>query len=130
VGISLVVRGDRLRQGRRFDARQELDLALLAVSKLVTDLTEQCAVIGDLHHAIDAEAMARADEYAELGEIVAGLKPPRAARKKRSFSIRAARCCRTSPRRPPSTGGRSRVARARLFHSMPDFQRKIPCFTI
>jgi hypothetical protein len=52
-GIGLAVRGDRddrLRQGRRFDARQELDPALLAASKLVTDLTEQCAVIGDLHH--------------------------------------------------------------------------------
>jgi hypothetical protein len=50
-GIGLAVRGDRddrLRQGRRFDARQELDPALLAASKLVTDLTEQCAVIGDL----------------------------------------------------------------------------------
>jgi alanine dehydrogenase len=32
--------------------KQELDPALLANSKLVTDLTDQCAAIGDLHHAL------------------------------------------------------------------------------
>jgi alanine dehydrogenase len=57
--------------------KQELDPALLAASKLVTDLTEQCAVIGDLHHALAAGAMTRSDVHAELGEIVAGLKPAR-----------------------------------------------------
>jgi alanine dehydrogenase len=82
-GIGLAVRGDRddrLRQGRRFDARQELDPALLAASKLVADLTEQCAVIGDLHHALAAGAMTRSDVHAELGEIVAGLKSARASK--------------------------------------------------
>ncbi len=54
--------------------KQELDPALLASSKLVTDLTEQCATIGDLHHAIAARAMSAADVHAQLGEIVAGLK--------------------------------------------------------
>ena len=43
----------------------------------MTDLTEQCCAIGDLHHAIAAGAMSRADVHAELGEIVAGLKPGR-----------------------------------------------------
>jgi ornithine cyclodeaminase/alanine dehydrogenase-like protein (mu-crystallin family) len=57
--------------------KQELDPALLAASKLVTDLTEQCAVIGDLHHALAAGAMTRRDVHAELGEIIAGLKPGR-----------------------------------------------------
>jgi ornithine cyclodeaminase/alanine dehydrogenase-like protein (mu-crystallin family) len=57
--------------------KQELDPALLAASKLVTDLTEQCAVIGDLHHAVAAGTMSRADVHAELGEIIAGLKPGR-----------------------------------------------------
>ena len=37
----------------------------------MTDILEQCATIGDLHHAIDAGLMSRADVYAELGEIVA-----------------------------------------------------------
>jgi ornithine cyclodeaminase/alanine dehydrogenase-like protein (mu-crystallin family) len=57
--------------------KQELDPALLAASKLVTDLTEQCAAIGDLHHAVAAGAMSTADVHAQLGEIVAGLKPAR-----------------------------------------------------
>jgi len=57
--------------------KQEIDPALLARAKVVTDLTEQCSAIGDLHHAIVAGAMARTDVHAELGEIVAGLKPAR-----------------------------------------------------
>jgi alanine dehydrogenase len=61
------------------ESKQELDPLLLARSKLVTDLTEQCSAIGDLHHAIVAGAMSRAGVHAELGEIVAGLKPGRAS---------------------------------------------------
>ena len=57
--------------------KQELDPLLLAHVKLVTDITEQCCAIGDLHHAIDAKVMTRADVHAELGQIVAGLKPAR-----------------------------------------------------
>jgi alanine dehydrogenase len=57
--------------------KQELDPALLATSKLVTDLTAQCAVIGDLHHAIAAGAMTASAVHAELGEIIAGRKPAR-----------------------------------------------------
>jgi alanine dehydrogenase len=57
--------------------KQEIDPALLANSKVVTDITEQCCAIGDLHHALVAGAMSRAGVHAELGEIVAGLKPAR-----------------------------------------------------
>jgi ornithine cyclodeaminase/alanine dehydrogenase-like protein (mu-crystallin family) len=59
--------------------KQEIDPALLAASKVVTDITEQCAAIGDLHHAIAAGVMSRAGVHAELGEIVAGRKPGRTA---------------------------------------------------
>ena len=59
--------------------KQEIDPALLAASKVVTDITEQCAAIGDLHHAIAAGVMSRAGVHAELGEIVAGRKPARTA---------------------------------------------------
>lgn len=59
------------------DDKQELDPQLLAAAKVVTDLTAQCAAIGDLHHALAAGALSRADVHAELGEIVAGLKPAR-----------------------------------------------------
>ena len=57
--------------------KQELDPSLLAASKLVTDLTGQCAAFGDLHPAVAANVMSRADVHAELGEVIAGLKPGR-----------------------------------------------------
>jgi alanine dehydrogenase len=57
--------------------KQELDPLLLARSKLVTDITEQCSAIGDLHHALAAGVMSRAEVHAELGEIIAGRKPGR-----------------------------------------------------
>jgi len=57
--------------------KQELDPALMASAKVVTDITDQCATIGDLHHAITAGAMRTKDVYAELGEVVAGQKSPR-----------------------------------------------------
>ena len=59
--------------------KQEIDPALLAQAKVVTDLTEQAARIGDLHHAIEAGAMAAADVHAELGEVIAGRKRARAS---------------------------------------------------
>ena len=57
--------------------KQEIDPALMASATVVVDVLEQCATIGDLHHAIDAGVMARSDVHAELGEIVAGLRPAR-----------------------------------------------------
>ena len=57
--------------------KQELEPALLAASTVVVDLLEQCAVMGDLHHAILAGAMARESIHAELAEIVSGRKPGR-----------------------------------------------------
>jgi len=55
----------------------ELEPALMARCKIVCDIVEQCAVIGDLHHALEAGAVSRSDVHAELGEIVAGKKPGR-----------------------------------------------------
>ena len=57
--------------------KQEIDPRLLVQAKVVTDLTEQAARIGDLHHAIDAGVMSAADVHAELGEVIAGRKPGR-----------------------------------------------------
>jgi alanine dehydrogenase len=45
----------------------------------VVDSLEQCATIGDLHHAIEAGIVTRADVHAELGEILAGRKRGRAS---------------------------------------------------
>jgi alanine dehydrogenase len=57
--------------------KQEIDPQLLARAKVVTDLTEQAARIGELHHAIAAGVMSAAQVHAELGEVVAGRKPGR-----------------------------------------------------
>ncbi len=57
--------------------KQELDPALMAAATVVTDVTQQCAAIGDLHHAMVAGVMHSSDVHAELGEVVAGYKPGR-----------------------------------------------------
>ncbi len=57
--------------------KQELDPALMALSKIVVDILEQCATIGELHHAVEKGVLTRADVHAELGEVVAGRKPGR-----------------------------------------------------
>jgi alanine dehydrogenase len=57
--------------------KQEIDPELLAASKVVTDVREQCAAIGELHHAIVAGLMNSQDVHSELGEVVAGIKPGR-----------------------------------------------------
>jgi alanine dehydrogenase len=54
--------------------KQELHTDLMVKNKIVTDLTEQCAVMGDLHHALEAGVVTASDVYAELGEVVAGKK--------------------------------------------------------
>lgn len=58
------------------DDKQELDVELMAEAKVVVDLLDQCAGIGELHHALDAGAMERADVVAELGDLVAGKVKP------------------------------------------------------
>lgn len=63
--------------GADHEDKQEIEPQLLASAKVVTDLTEQAATIGDLHHAIEAGVMARDDVHAQLGEVVAGKKPGR-----------------------------------------------------
>jgi ornithine cyclodeaminase/alanine dehydrogenase-like protein (mu-crystallin family) len=54
--------------------KQEIEPKLMVGNKVVADVVEQCAVMGDLHHALAAGAVTRADVYAELGEVVAGKK--------------------------------------------------------
>ena len=57
--------------------KQELDPALMASNKIVVDSLEQCATIGDLHHALEKGLVTRADVHAELGEVIVGSKPGR-----------------------------------------------------
>lgn len=57
--------------------KQELDVDLLATAAVVTDVTDQCGRVGELHHAVDAGVMTVDDVRAELGQVVAGLRPGR-----------------------------------------------------
>lgn len=54
--------------------KQELDPTLLAESVVVVDDLEQCAAIGELHHALDSGAMTRDDVRADLAAIVSGAR--------------------------------------------------------
>lgn len=60
-------------------AKQELTAELMASSKVVVDVLDQCAEMGDLHHALSAGAMRREDVHAELGDLVIGRKAGRTA---------------------------------------------------
>ena len=63
--------------GADTEAKRELHPGLLARARVVTDLRDQCARIGDLRHALEAGALTLADVHADLGEVVAGLRPGR-----------------------------------------------------
>jgi ornithine cyclodeaminase/alanine dehydrogenase-like protein (mu-crystallin family) len=52
--------------------KQELDPQLMKSSKVVVDILDQCAQIGDLHHALEIGALIRSDVCAELGAVVSG----------------------------------------------------------
>ena len=57
--------------------KSEIHPALMARARVVVDVLEQSVVMGDLHHAIKAGTMTADDIHAELGAIVAGLRPGR-----------------------------------------------------
>jgi alanine dehydrogenase len=60
--------------GADSDDKQEIHPALLAASTVVVDNLEQCAAIGDLHHALVAGLLTRDGVHAELGQVIAGLR--------------------------------------------------------
>ena len=57
--------------------KHEIDPELLSRSTVVVDNLQQCATIGDLHHALEAGTMIRGSVHAELAEIVCGRKAGR-----------------------------------------------------
>jgi ornithine cyclodeaminase/alanine dehydrogenase-like protein (mu-crystallin family) len=59
--------------------KSEIAPGLMADALVVADRIEQCEMMGDLHHAISAGAMTRADVHGELGELVTGRKAGRTA---------------------------------------------------
>jgi len=62
------------------ERKQELDPQLFVSNKVVADVLDQCAEIGDLHHAVAQGLVQPSSVYAELGELVAGKKPGRTSR--------------------------------------------------
>jgi ornithine cyclodeaminase/alanine dehydrogenase-like protein (mu-crystallin family) len=58
-------------------SKSEIAPSLMRSSRVVADVADQAAEIGDLRTAIAAGVMTREDVYAELGAIVAGNKPAR-----------------------------------------------------
>jgi alanine dehydrogenase len=58
--------------------KHELDVSLVAASKVVADLKAQSIAVGETHHAIQAGLLRPDQVYAELAEIVAGRAPGRA----------------------------------------------------
>lgn len=54
--------------------KHEIEPELLRASAVIVDDLEQCATIGDRHHAIDAGLLTRGDVRATLGDVIAGQK--------------------------------------------------------
>lgn len=52
--------------------KQEIEPELLGASAVVADILDQCAAIGDLHHALESGVMRREDVRAELADVVVG----------------------------------------------------------
>lgn len=63
--------------GADSEHKQELEPALMAAATIVVDSLEQCAAIGDLHHALAAGAVSIDRVHAELAQVVAGQKAGR-----------------------------------------------------
>ncbi len=57
--------------------KSELDPGFFVGTRVVVDSLDQAAVMGDLHHAIEAGKATRESVHAELAEVVAGRKPGR-----------------------------------------------------
>jgi len=61
------------------EEKQELDPALMVSNKVIADSLEQCAAIGELHHAIEQGLVTKAEAHAELAEVITGKKVGRAS---------------------------------------------------
>ena len=57
--------------------KQELTPALLRKTKIVADILDQAAAMGDLHHALEAGAVRREDVHGELAGVICGRVPGR-----------------------------------------------------
>lgn len=58
--------------GADSEDKQEIDPHLMAAARVVVDSLDQCAAIGDLHHAMEQGLMDTRSVHAELGDVVTG----------------------------------------------------------
>lgn len=65
--------------GADSDTKHELDPELFIGNKVIVDSLDQCAHIGDLHHALNSGLITREAVHASLGQIVAGMKNGRSS---------------------------------------------------
>ncbi len=57
--------------------KRELDPSILAEAKVVVDILDQSAGVGELHHALAAGLMTIEKVHGELGDVIAGRIPGR-----------------------------------------------------
>jgi ornithine cyclodeaminase/alanine dehydrogenase-like protein (mu-crystallin family) len=55
--------------------KRELGPGVLGGAAVVTDVTAQCAAVGELHHAVAEEEMTLADVHGELGQVLTAMVP-------------------------------------------------------
>jgi ornithine cyclodeaminase len=79
-----LIRADWLQPGQHLTAmgsdaehKNELAPAVVASTRYVCDRQSQCAVLGELHHAIAAGAVPADARFPELGQVIAGQQPGR-----------------------------------------------------
>ena len=63
--------------GADSEDKQELDPTILARATVVVDNLDQCASIGELHHALDAGVLTRDTVHGDLAQIASGQRPGR-----------------------------------------------------
>ena len=63
--------------GADSEGKQELDPRILRKARVVADIAAQAAHLGEMQHALAAKLMTIEDLHAELGQVVAGLRPGR-----------------------------------------------------
>ena len=81
LGIKNVKRGTFIAAvGADNPEKSEVEPGLMARAKVVPDVLAQCAIMGDLHHALRAGVISERDVAAELADIVIGASPGREAR--------------------------------------------------
>ena len=52
--------------------KQEIDEKLLVGNKVVVDILDQCAKVGELHHGIEKQLVTKDDVAGELGDVISG----------------------------------------------------------